>query len=198
MALSRFSRAAASPTLTFVLNAAALQLPAPCTSLFSKTAATPVGAASKAWRMQKAANSSSAACPRPPKVADLIDMHSGGLFGSPEQQASPLKVLAPGLRHFGGVRAFYGRVSTIQCCESNVQVGRTSKLGLNRAAGSANLCHANQSDLPLAPPLRLLLPCQRFTPFPPPPRKPPPPPLSTTRPCPLPFLPRRRAGTRGG
>lgn len=54
-------------------------------------------------------------------------MHSGGPFGSPEQQASPLKVLAPGLRHFGGVRAFYGRVSTIQCCESNVQVHEAVK-----------------------------------------------------------------------
>lgn len=60
----------------------------------------------------------------PPKVADLIDLHCGGPFGSPEQQASPLRVLAPGLRHYGGVRAFYGQVATIQCWESNVQVGR--------------------------------------------------------------------------
>lgn len=49
-------------------------------------------------------------------------MHCGGPFGSPEQQASRLKVLAPGLRHFGGVQAFYGQVATIQCFESNVQV----------------------------------------------------------------------------
>ncbi|KAL4447559.1 hypothetical protein ABPG75_004778 [Micractinium tetrahymenae] len=130
MALSLFSRALAGPALTGMLGAASWQLAARCSSLFAAAAAPPGGAGLSAWCLQQAANSSSsssAACPRPPKVADLIDMHCGGPYGSPEQQASPLKVLAPGLRHFGGVHAFYGQVTTIQCCASNVQVHKAVK-----------------------------------------------------------------------
>ena len=122
-------RALAGPALTGILGAATWKLAARCSSLGMASAARsgPGGASEAAWHLQQAASSSSAACLRPPKVADLIDMHCGGPFGSPEQQASRLKVLAPGLRHFGGVQAFYGQVATIQCFESNVQVGRAGQ-----------------------------------------------------------------------
>ncbi len=125
MALALFSRALARPAFTRLSGATSWQRLPRCNSLAAASAA-PAGGRSQAegWRLQHSASGSSAACVVPPKVADLIDLHCGGPFGSPEQQASPLRVLAPGLRHYGGVRAFCGQVATIQCWESNVQVGR--------------------------------------------------------------------------
>ncbi|KAL4434675.1 hypothetical protein ABPG77_002798 [Micractinium sp. CCAP 211/92] len=128
MALALFSRALARPAFTRLSGATSWQRFPRCNSLAAASAA-PAGGRSQAegWRLQHAASGSSAACVVPPKVADLIDLHCGGPFGSPEQQASPLRVLAPGLRHYGGVRAFCGQVATIQCWESNVQVHEVVK-----------------------------------------------------------------------
>lgn len=52
------------------------------------------------------------------RVSELIDAHCGA-YGSEQQQASPLQVLEPGFRHFGGRRSFWGQVSTIKCLNSN-------------------------------------------------------------------------------
>ncbi|KAL4421204.1 hypothetical protein ABPG77_010079 [Micractinium sp. CCAP 211/92] len=53
------------------------------------------------------------------RVADLIDANSGP-FGSDEHQASPLQVLEPGLRNYGGRRVFWGPAATIKCMNSNL------------------------------------------------------------------------------
>lgn len=67
----------------------------------SSRAAAPAGPAAAAVWLQQAAPLSTAAAAgweeAPFRVSDLIDAHSGP-WGSPEQQASPLQVLRPGLR----------------------------------------------------------------------------------------------------
>lgn len=58
--------------------------------------------------------------PSPPwRVADLIDANSGP-FASAIQQDSPLQVLEPVLRNYGGRRVFWGPVATIKCVNSNL------------------------------------------------------------------------------
>ncbi|KAL4439908.1 hypothetical protein ABPG75_002909 [Micractinium tetrahymenae] len=52
------------------------------------------------------------------RVADLIDANSGP-FASAVQQGSPLQVLEPGLRNYGGRRVFWGQAATIKCINSN-------------------------------------------------------------------------------
>ena len=46
-----------------------------------------------------------------PATVDLCDLHGDAL-----------QVLDPGLRHFGGMRAFYGPVQTVKCLDDNSRV----------------------------------------------------------------------------
>lgn len=59
---------------------------------------------------------------RMPKTADLCDAHEG-----------KLRVLEPGLRHFGGVRTFHGPVTTLAVHEDNALVrGALEESGAGR------------------------------------------------------------------
>lgn len=85
----------------------------------------PAAAAAAAVRspsgLQQAAGVSSAAAEEPPfKLGDLLDLHCGP-YGSAAQQASPVRVLQPGLRcvEMGRARADTGALSSRRALPSS-------------------------------------------------------------------------------